>query len=315
MTELYKEKNEYMKAGGTAPSPRGADILSREVLPLLPRRLADEVRSVLSSYRAGELSELRLRSFGVCSVVIAGRSLPLFTPMTGDGLSALVARLCRGGAYAYADGIDRGYIPLEGGVRVGVVGTARYEGGRMVGVSEISSLVFRFPTGRCDFGEELHRLFLERGREGMLILSPPGGGKTTALRSLAGSLGRGRDALRVVAVDERCELDPNELCTASVDILRGYRRREGIELAVRCMSAEVILVDEIGSDLDAEAMELCRGVGVSVVATAHARDLADALSRRFVGSLIREGYFGSVVKILRTGGAFFVEQEKLPCLS
>lgn len=283
------------------------------LIPLLPRGLAEELSSVLSSYRPGELNELRLRACGQSSIVISGVCFPLSSAMSADGLSELASQLCRGGAYAYTDGIERGYIPFTGGVRIGVVGTARYEGGRMVGVSEISSLVFRFPTGRCDFEEELAKIFRKCARGDMLILSPPGGGKTTALRSLASSLGKGKEALRVVAVDERLEFFPEDYRTATVDILRGYRRREGIELAVRCMSAQVILVDEIGSESDAEAMELCRGVGVSVVATAHAKNIGDALSRRYIGRLIREGYFDSAVTIESKSGRFNLKQEKLPC--
>ncbi len=290
-----------------------ADAGISRLLTMLPRGLAEELRSVLSCYPAGALNELRLRAYGQSTAVLSGRCFPLAYAASPDGLSELASLLCRGGAYAYADGMEKGYIPLFGGIRVGVAGTAGYEGGTMVGVSGISSMVFRFPAGRCDFARELEKIFRRQGRGGMLILSPPGGGKTTALRSLAALLGSGRDALRTVAVDERCEFVPEDYRTASVDILRGYRRQEGIELAVRCMSCDVILVDEIGSEADAEAMELCRGVGVSVVATAHARNISDALSRRFIGRLIREGYFTSVVKIERTPIGFAVTEEVLPC--
>lgn len=297
--------------GGARESGASFEALSAH----LPKALLREVRGITDSYRGESLSELRLRAGGRCSLIIEGRELPLSYRLGMLELSELVSGLCLGGAYAYADGINRGYIPLSCGIRAGVVGRARYEDGRLVGVSEVSSMVLRFPVGRCDFAEELCRIFLDRGRDGMLILSPPAGGKTTALRALAAGLGSGRDALRVVVVDERCEIDTPELCRGTVDVLRGYRRSEGIEVAVRCMSCEVILVDEIGSPEDAEAMERCRGVGVSVVATAHARSIEDALGRKYIGSLIEDGYFPSVVSIKKEGGAFRLVEQRSPCLS
>ena len=137
----------------------------------------------------------------------------------------------------------------------------------------------------------------------MLICSPAGQGKTTAIRSLARLIGSGREAKRVVAVDERCEFDSSEYCDAHVDILRGYRRAVGVDIAIRTMSAEVLIVDEISSSEDAKAMMSALGAGVTVIATAHADSLIGAAKRAYIRELILGGLFDSVC-IIRGGAEF-----------
>ena len=138
----------------------------------------------------------------------------------------------------------------------------------------------------------------------MLICSAAGEGKTTAIRSLARLIGSGKDRMRVVVVDERCEFDPEAYPDSEVDILRGYRRSLGVDIAVRTMSSEVLIVDEIGSTEDALAMMSAIGAGVRVIATSHGVSLADAMKREYVRKLVEGGLFDSVVMIRRSDGRF-----------
>ena len=271
------------------------------VLDWLPARLSAEIRGILYGSRH-TVREIRLRAAGVSSLVTDGGDFPLFTRLSVAELEGVLDRMCGGSLYAHRDGINDGYVSVDG-VRVGVIGEARYDGARQVGVSSVSALSFRIPTGRCDFAAELYSLW--RGLSGnLLIVAPPSGGKTTALRALAGLIGTGRDAKRVVAVDERCELDPSEYENATVDILQGYRRGQGIEIAVRTMSPEVLMVDEIASDGDAAAVSLAMGVGVPVTATAHGTDLLSLTRRGFLRDLLGDGLFTHVCPIRRCGGGF-----------
>ena len=138
----------------------------------------------------------------------------------------------------------------------------------------------------------------------MLICSAAGEGKTTAIRALAGLIGSGEMPRRVVVADERCEFNPAEYARAHVDILRGYKRALGVDIAIRTMSAEVLIVDEISSREDATAMLASVGAGVTVIATVHARSLGDAMKRDYVATLVRGGLFESVCVISRKAGSF-----------
>ena len=137
----------------------------------------------------------------------------------------------------------------------------------------------------------------------MLIFSPPGIGKTTALRSLVKRIGSGSDPLRVAVIDERCEFIKEELSGCEVDLLRGYGKRRGIEIAARTMSPEILVLDEIG-DEDCEAIAGVVGCGIPIVATAHGASVDELCSRESLHRLIKNGYFDVFVGISYTGGAY-----------
>lgn len=275
-----------------------------EVLGILPVRMREEIKRVCRSRRGGlsQIREIRVRRFGVSSLLHGHEHIFLFYRPSGEEIEGIVTRLCDGGLYAHRDSISSGYIPMSGGVRVGVCGVARYEYKSVIGVSEMSSLVFRIPGHECAFGEELYRIFCDGVGSGMLIYSPPGVGKTTALRSLAAYLGtRGRR--RVAVVDERCEFLPEDYADAEVDLLRGYKRRAGLEIATRTMSPDVVMIDELGGDDAASVIGVVR-CGIPLVATAHAASYGELLSKASLAPLLDMGAFDVFVGISSTDGVY-----------
>ena len=274
------------------------------VLEILPPELVRKIKSVADGRVGGiaDIKELRIRSGGASFAHFSSGAVKLCTHTSEQEVQKIIKRITRGSLYAFRDTITRGYIPMDSGIRVGVCGHARYDGGEIT-VSDISSLVFRIPGGRCDFAEELY-LAYQRSVGGILIYSPPGIGKTTALRSLAGLISR-RDGRRVVVVDERSEFDRREFDSSSVDVLSGYSRKEGIELALRTLSPEVIMVDELMGD-ECREVEYSFLSGIPVIATAHAGSLSELLSKRELAELISRGVFSTFVGIRREGGRYSV---------
>ena len=281
------------------------------VLSYLPSAIAEEIFRLLKGRREGHdgLQEIRIRAEGRCSILYLGEKIALYSSLTKNETEALVNALCDGALYAHRDTLASGYVTMRGGVRVGITGYARYEGGRLVGVSEMRSLVFRIPGGECAIAEELSSAFSEV-RRGMLIYSPPGVGKTTALRSLAESLGSGSSPLRVCVVDERCEFSEEDYTSCEVDILKGYSRRAGIEIATRTMSAEVIIIDEIGAD-DAEPIKEVLRCGIPIVATAHAGDFDEVKCKPALAGLISSGAFDVFAGISVCDGEYRLTVDKL----
>ena len=274
------------------------------VLDCLPQRMAEEITRLVLVRRGeiGQLREVRLRTEGQCSALLLNERIILCSTLNREETNSLVNALCEGALYAHRDTLASGYITIRDGIRVGVCGYARYEGGGLVGISDVRSLVFRIPTGECAFREELSEAF--RGvRRGMLIYSPPGIGKTTALRSLAASLGRGASAKRVVVVDERCEFSESDYERAEVDILKGYQRRAGIEIAARTMSADVIMIDEIGAD-DAESIYAVMKCGIPFVATAHSASFEEVMNKPSLSRLFECQAFDRIVGISCSGGEY-----------
>lgn len=290
---------------------------AEKIMNMLPRgiRLECERASKFRLDYPQGLNEIRLRAGGRSALVLSGENVPLCYTVTKDELSEILASLSGGSLYAYRDTIRKGYIPMEGGGRVGICGHARYDGDKCIGISEISSLAIRIPHSVRLFAENIAGLFSQYGG-GVLIYSPPSCGKTTALRSLAGLLGSGSAAMRVVVVDERCEFNFSDYSSAQVDILRGYRKGDGVEIALRTMAPEVIIIDEIGSERETEALLSTARCGVSLIASAHAASISDVLARPPLMSLVRCGIFRCFFKISRgADGAFEVTREEPECLN
>ena len=272
----------------------------KRVISYLPLAMAGEIRSILGGRLGGEerLSEIRIIAGGRCSLIHNREQLALCYSPSEAEVDRILNNVCSGGVYAFRDTVKHGFIPMGDGVRIGVSGTATYDEGRLVGVSRVRSLIFRFPLYHCDFADKLIRIYQRGIGRGMLIYSPPALGKTTALRALAGIISKEK---RLCIIDEREELDADRLPYASV--LSGYEKALGIEIALRTHSPEIIMVDELGAH-EAEALSDVLGAGIPIIATAHGGGIDDLLSRSATASLIRAGFFDVFVGISYKGGKY-----------
>ncbi len=285
-----------------------SDGLPDAVMRALPYRLCEELRR--TNYRA--IEEIRMRAGRRCSLVVSGKNIMLDTVLEGSEVSDILEGMCQGSLYAFSDTIKQGYISLPDGVRVGVCGRAGCEGDRIIGVYEVNSLSVRIPHKSRPVGAEICRLLGSFERtQGVLIYSPPGVGKTTLLRSTAvmlasGEQMSGRQPLRTVVIDTRGELafanEGKDLC---LDVLSGYPRRKGIEIATRCLNAEVIICDEIGDYEEAMSLVASHNCGVPLIASAHAKSVSQLLSRTGLRLLHEAKIFGAYVGIDRDGRGGF----------
>ena len=278
------------------------------VIGLMPSSVREEIISVSRSRRDGiyGIREVIVRVSGRCEAVYGSGRVALISAVSREELEGILFSVCGGSVYAYRECIAEGYVPFGDGIRVGVVGVARYERGRMGGVSEVSSMIFRIPRGECLFKREICEIFDTGIGKGMLIYSPPGGGKTTALRVLAAHIGSGNGARRVAVVDERGEFLHSDYEGMSVDILTGYRRREGIEIATRTLAPEVIITDELSGDQVGAVLGAMK-CGVPLIATAHASDYIELKEKRAFKRIFDMGVFSLYVGIRRCGYGYSLE--------
>lgn len=280
---------------------------ARSVLPAvltdcLPRSLTDAILSCGAPYA----EEIRLHSDRLCTVTCGGKNYSTGRVLDERELSGILDRMCNGSLYAYRETLRAGYLPLPGGVRVGVAGVAAVEDDRIIGTRPVHGLIVRIPHRRTVGVEPLLRLIRTFTPAGLLIYAPPGVGKTTLLRSLAGEVSLFPDGLRTVVVDCREELYGTVTGEdRMLDFLVGYPRGEAIGIAVRSLGAQVILCDEIGGDADARSILSAANCGVPVVATAHAGSAGELLRRPAFARLHRAGVFGAYVGLSRDGAGGF----------
>ncbi len=279
------------------------------MLELLPNELREEL-SALGGYDA--IGELHLRAGRPSSVVLNGCNRLLVYRAARTTLEGILLAACGGSLYAYRDSIREGYVTLTGGVRMGIAGRAVTEGEDVVAVTSPDTLCFRIPHAVPGVAETVCRMWqMEGGRDGVLIIAPPGSGKTTFLRDMIITLSAGRYARRVAVVDSR-----EELCAEGVggmvDVLRGYPRARGLEIALRTLSPEVLVCDEIGADEVMGIRDVLHG-GVPLVAAMHGSSLTDLMRRPAVFALMEAGVFSLVVTLRGARGGWGSEVTHYPC--
>ncbi len=213
-------------------------------------------------------------------------------PMNRAAFDQLLLRLMDNSVYARAEEIGNGYFTAAGGFRVGVCGRIDAQNADTRGITSICIRIAR-PMRGC--ASALHDIIARTPYAGMLIVSPPGMGKTTMLRDLARSLSE--HGANVAIADER-----REICACAdgvpmmdvgqcTDIMDGCAKRIAIPMLVRCMAPDIVIADEIGGAADAECILDARRCGVTVIASAHGSDIDAAARRRSIGALLDRGAF------------------------
>ncbi|MBQ2737745.1 MAG: hypothetical protein IJF38_03585 [Clostridia bacterium] len=280
-------------------------------LGALPVALRQKITELLTArgMSISDLSEIRARAGRLSFVTAGAQSIAIPIELSGEDILLTLEGMTRGAMHIHRETLLKGYISLPYGIRVGVVGSARYEGGRICAVGDARALVFRLPFFDADIGRRIRESVMGDGPVSCLIYSPPGGGKTTALRSLAYALGE-VGYMRAVAVDERRELFPEPYLGLGVDILSGFHKAEGVELATRYLNPELILIDELSSN-EAEAVRQASLCGVPIVATAHAGNRDELYKKDGISGLLSLGVFYCTVGIVRQEGRFRIEVERV----
>lgn len=257
------------------------------LLGVLPKWLAQEV----DRYGKAELQEIRLRLGQVPELIMRKDSLWLDRIVSREDMNHVVMTASRYSPWT-ATTMSHGYITAAGGHRIGICGDAVIKDGVMTGIRQLQSLCIRVARDFPGISASASKL-----SGSILLLGPPGSGKTTLLRDLARTIGIKES---VAVVDERGELFPEGISRGRrLDVLAGCGKAQGIEILLRTMGPSCIVVDEITSELDCEALLRAGWCGVRLLATAHASGVSDLLERTVYRPLVSKKLFDHVLVLGR----------------
>lgn len=280
---------------------------------LLPDRLKSAALALPERDRA-RAEEIRLRAGREASVLLPEGERALCPGELTDArdMDEVLERATRSSVHAAEHELRRGFVSAGRGIRVGVCGTlSDAENG---GMRAVSSVCIRVPrqvrsAGRAAIAG------LAAPPSSVLVLSPPGGGKTTFLRELVRTVSDG--GTRVSLCDERAEIAsagsgvPLFDVGRCTDVFTGAPKAEAAMMLLRAMNPQVIALDEVTEHRDIGAIEYAANCGIKVFATAHAAGVDELRRRPLYRQLMELRAFDAAVVISGAGAERRYEVEYL----
>lgn len=264
---------------------------------MLDNILPEKINIALKSLNYANLQEIRLRAnkpIIVCYFshyyflgeqgIVNSKKDALF--VTSTEIADIVHKASNFSVYAINDNLKQGYMTLDNGERIGIIGQVVSENNSVITVKNFSSLNIRIPHEIKGISNDLMDYLIDNGEFlNTLIISSPGIGKTTLLRDIVRNLSSSRFAKNVLVVDERNEISAtcSGISTMDLgdfsDIITFSSKEFAFTNGIRSMSPDIIATDEIGTKSDYEALLKASSSGVKVLATLHAKDVYELLKK------------------------------------
>ncbi len=266
--------------------------------------LPPRIQGCLRHLNVNLLYELRIRADKPLSVNVGGRfyflgedgfcsSERALRPTKEEIEDALLAASGYS-VYAVEDQLRRGFVTAKGGERVGIAGTVVSENGSVHSVRDVTSLCVRIPHEIRGCADEVYARCLGDGLRSVLLMAPPGEGKTTILRELI-RLVAVRTERNILVGDERGELSVGDLGDTT-DVIRFADKQTAFTAGIRAMRPEVIATDELLPE-DYTAVRRAVESGIAVLASAHLKRFEDVPQKLFERYVLLDG-LGCVGEIL-----------------
>ena len=241
-----------------------------------------------------------------------------------EEMNAIFYQLCHSSPYAYEPELRQGFMTVQGGHRIGLTGQVVLEENHIRTIKNISSMNIRVAhqvIGAAD--GVMPYLFHNNQFINTMIISPPGGGKTTLLRDIIRQVSNGTkygNNITVGVVDERSEIGgsyqgviQNDLGIRT-DLLDGCPKVLGMMMLIRSMAPQLIAVDELGEQEEIEALRHAMCCGSKILVTIHADSMEELQKKEKIAPFLKEKAFeryilldssrnaGSINKILDGDG-------------
>ncbi len=272
----------------------------KKIINLLPDSISYAIQSAVKDLSL--IEEIHLKKGENVFLRIGGRTRAVDAACSDETMETLLSSMIGGSLYAHSETIRRGYISFENGVRIGVCGSAVCEGNNIIAIDKISSLNIRVPHVISGISMPIISALERSGFNcGLLIYSLPGVGKTTVLRDIAMILSDLPYRKRISLIDSRRELYYESNNHPTLDVYSGYPPGDAIEMAVRTMSPEIIICDEIGGTSETDALHSLAGKGIPVIASAHSGSANELMYNSNIAKLHNDRLFSWYVGIKRTG--------------
>jgi len=289
----------------------------------------DYIGSSLKKLDKRKLQEIRLRAGKPVVVLYSAKKYFL----SDDGLTLdkkkafyidekqienTLMSACHHSLHSFSRQLSQGYLSPFDGVRIGVCGHAVYNKNEIVSFKDIYSLNIRIPHQVEICTKELIEILLHP-LSNILVMAPPGRGKTTFLRDLILQSSFLENPPNILLADERGEIagcvegknsfDIGCFC----DVITYADKIFAFSSGIRTMTPDVVVCDEI-CERDVVKIKEIAESGVKIFCSMHGKEIENIKSKD--NFKIFSGIFDRYVFLSdkTIGKVEFVFDEKLECI-
>lgn len=287
------------------------DILS--VMPVYIKEILMNIEHIEN------IQEIRLKVDKPVILQISDREVITNYNITSENIKTILKKMSNYSIYSIEPELKQGYITINGGHRVGICGNCIIENNIVKTIKNVSSLNIRVCKEILGCSDKIMQFILEdKNVLNTIIISPPKCGKTTLVRDITRNLSDGMenfklDGKKVCVVDER-----SEICACSdgipqlkvglrTDVLDNCPKSQGIMMAIRSMSPDVIVCDEIGTYDDIKSILAALNCGVNLITTIHGFGIEDLKSRDVFKEVLKNNVFKRAIVLSGRRGVGTVE--------
>ena len=281
-----------------------------------PKHIKEALENNISEEEVNIIEEIRIRINLPIIVKLEEKEKIIDYKVSTEDINYIFQKICENSIYAYQNQIANGFVTIKGGNRVGIVGTAVVQNGKVTNLNYVSGLNFRIAQEIIGCSNKIMPNII-RGETiyNTLIIAMPGMGKTTLLRDIIRNLSNGFTdgntkikGQNISVIDERGEISAtyrggsqNDLGIRT-DVLNDIPKAIGMKMAIRSMAPQIIAADEIGSVDDVNAIQYAVCCGIKGIFTAHGNSVEDVKKNTELKSLIDNKIFEKFIIIKKEDG-------------
>ena len=275
-------------------------LVTKDLFEILPKTIRNKLEQIDNLQK---LEEIRIKVNKPIFIHIGSKEEIWDYIATPEDVKYIMQRISNYSIYAFEDEIRQGYITIKGGHRVGLCGICVIENDNIKTIKDISSINIRACKEIIGCADKvMPYITYNNSVHNTIIISPPKCGKTTLLRDISRIISQGNkdkkiDGKNVSIIDERSEIAgsfkgiPQMDVGMRSDVLDNCPKSQGIMMAIRSMSPDVIVCDEIGTQKDMESILMALNSGISLITTIHGFGIEDLYKREVFKDIVENFVF------------------------
>lgn len=280
----------------------------KEIICLFPKELQEKISLHLAG-RWDILQEIRIRLLQPVELIFDQDVEWIIECIpTKQTCHYMLNQLSEHSLYRLEDELREGYITIRGGHRIGLAGKVNTLNGAVKAIQYITFLNIRIAKEKKGVALPIIPYLYEEKYYNTLLIGPPQTGKTTLLRDLSRLIATGWRNVppkKIGVIDERSEIGasieglPQHDLGLRSDVLDACPKAEGMMMLIRSMSPDILIVDEIGSEKDVEALMEAIHAGVQVICTVHGESIEELKKRPSLQPIFKQSIFQRMVILTR----------------